>query len=67
MEKVKKSNMDFPWKLVWDKESKDVLLLRKIKGEFETINELFECNSKKDAIFKIDELGLKYNTLVEKW
>lgn len=61
MENVKKSNGSLPWKLVWDSETKEVLFLRKIEGEFETINELYETDNEKIIFDKINELGLKYH------
>lgn len=69
MENVKKSNGELPWKLVWDADTKDVLFCKKIKGEFETINELFESEFKIEVLKKINELGLKYNPniLEEEW
>jgi len=69
MENIKQSNGKLPWKLVWDEETKDVLFLKKIDGEFETINELYESKIKSDILFKINELGLKYNPkfLEEQW
>jgi hypothetical protein len=61
MEKIRKSDSVLSWKLVWDADTKDVLLLKKINGNFETINELFETKNKNDIYEKINELGLKYN------
>jgi hypothetical protein len=34
--------------------------LKKVEGELETINELYETDSEDKALKKIDELGLKY-------
>ena len=48
MEDVKKGDIKLSWKLVWDAETKDVLLLDQIEGEFETVNELFETKNKND-------------------
>ena len=69
MEKVKMSDNKLSWKLVWDVDTKDVLLLKQIKGEFETVNELFETKNKNDIYEKINELGLKYDpsTQEEEW
>lgn len=69
MKKIKNVSNDKPWKLVWDIETKDVLLLQEVKGEFETINELFEAKNKNDVYEKINELGLKYDPLLlaEEW
>lgn len=69
MENVKKSNGSLPWKLVWDEETKEVLFCKKIDGEFETINELYESKTKVGVLRKINELGLKYNPniLEEEW
>ena len=36
MKKIKNVDNDLLWKLVWDNDTKDVLLLKQIKGEFET-------------------------------
>lgn len=69
MENVKKSNVELPWKLVWDSETKDVLFCKKIDGEFETINEIYESKTKIGILRKINELGLKYNPNIieEEW
>ena len=69
MEKIKKADNSLSWKLVWDIDTKDVLLLKQIKGEFETVNELFETKNKNDIYEKINELGLKYDpsTQEEEW
>lgn len=69
MEKIKTSDNKLSWKLVWDVDTKDVLLLKQIKGEFETVNELFETKNKNDIYEKINELGLKYDpsTQEEEW
>jgi len=69
MDNIKKSNGILPWKLVWDAETKEVLFYKKIIGEFETINELYESKTKVDVLKKINELGLKYNPniLEEEW
>lgn len=61
MKKIKKVNSDLSWKLVWDKDTKDVLLFQKIEGDFETINELFEAENENDVYEKINELGLIYD------
>lgn len=61
MENVKKSNGNLPWKLVWDLDTKDVLFCKKIEGDFETINEMYESTSKFDVLRKINELGLNYD------
>ena len=57
---MKKNEMNNVWKLVWDSETKDVLLLKQIDGEFETVNEIFETKNKNDIYDKIYELGLRY-------
>jgi len=57
MKKIEKNNV---WKLVWDYETKDVLLLKQIEGDFETVNEIFEAKSKNEIYEKIFELGLRY-------
>ena len=69
MEKIKKADNSLSWKLVWDIDTKDVLLLKQIKGEFETVNELFETKNKNDVYDKISELGLKYDPSIqeEEW
>ena len=61
MEKIKNVDTYLLWKLVWDNDTKDVLLLKQIKGKFETVNELFETKNKNDVYDKINELGLKYD------
>lgn len=61
MKKVKSVNNNLSWKLVWDKDTKDVLLFQKIDGDFETINELFESKNENDVYEKINELGLIYD------
>jgi hypothetical protein len=65
MEKIKKVNNELTWKLVWDADTKDVLLLKQVEGEFETVNELFETKNKNDVYEKINELGLKYDPLIQ--
>jgi hypothetical protein len=65
METIKKAHAELPWKLVWDADTKDVLFLEQIEGEFETVNELFETKNKDDIYEKINELGLKYVPLLE--
>jgi len=69
MEKVKKSDKKLSWKLVWDADTKDVLFLKQINSELETVNELFETKNKNDVYEKISELGLKYDPLIldEEW
>lgn len=69
MENIKLSNGNLPWKLVWDADTSEVLLLKKIDGEFETINELFEDKTKISLYRKINELKLIYNPniLDEEW
>lgn len=68
MENLKKVDSKMSWKLVWDAETKDVLFLNQIEGEFETVNELFETKNKNDIYDKINELGLKYDpTIQEEW
>jgi len=68
METIKKAHGNLPWKLVWDADTKDVLLLEQVEGEFETVNELFESKNKDDAYDKINELGLKYDpSIQEDW
>ncbi len=67
MENFKKGD-NLSWKLVWDAETKDVLFLNQIEGEFETVNELFETKNKNDIYDKINELGLKYDPNIhEDW
>ena len=63
MEKIKKAGNQLSWKLVWDVDTKDVLFLKQVEGEFETVNELFETKNKNDIYDKINELGLKYDPL----
>ena len=65
MEKIKKSDNELSWKLVWDADTKDVLFLNQVKGEFETVNELFETKNKDDVYDKINELGLKYDPSIQ--
>lgn len=69
MRKIKNVDNDLSWKLVWDEETKDVLIFKQIKGKFETINKLFEASDKNVVYDKINELGLKYNPslLEEEW
>jgi hypothetical protein len=68
MEKIKRADNELSWKMVWDAETKDVLFLRQVEGEFETVNELFETKNKDDIYDKINELGLKYDpTIQEEW
>ena len=69
MKKVRKSDTELSWKLVWDAETKDVLFLKQLKGEFETVNELFETKNQYDIYDKINELGLKYDPSIldEEW
>jgi len=69
MRKIKNVDNDLSWKLVWDEETKDVLIFKQIKGKFETINKLFEASDKNVVYDKINELGLKYDPslLEEKW
>jgi len=68
MEKIKNAGTELSWKLVWDADTKDVLFLNQVKGEFETVNELFETKNKNDVYEKIDELGLKYDpSIQEEW
>lgn len=64
MEKIKKSDNELSWKLVWDADTKDVLLFKQIRGEFQTVNELFETKNKYEIYDKIDELGLKYDSSI---
>ena len=61
MRKIKNVDNDLSWKLVWDEETKDVLIFKQIKGKFETINKLFEASDKNVVYDKINELGLKYD------
>lgn len=61
MEKFKNSDNVLSWKLVWDAETKDVLLLKQIDSDIETVNELFEAKNINDIYNKIKELELKYN------
>ena len=65
MEKIKKSGKSLSWKLVWDADTKDVLLLKQVEGEFETVNELFETKNQSDIYEKISELGLKYDPSIQ--
>jgi len=67
MKKIKKSNKELSWKLVWDSDTKDVLFLKQIVGEFEAVNELelFETKNKNDIDDKIRELGLKYDPSIQ--
>lgn len=65
MKKIKNVDNDLLWKLVWDNDTKDVLLLKQIKGEFETVNELFETKNKFEVYDKISELGLKYDPSIQ--
>jgi len=58
---MKKLENGSVWKLIWDAETKDVLLLKNIECELETMNELFETRNKNDIYKKINELGLIYN------
>ena len=70
MKNLKNLNNELPWKLVWDNETKDVLLLKKINGDLETINELFESKYEQDIYNKINELGLKFDPILleeEEW
>jgi len=68
MEKIKKADNKLSWKLVWDADTKDVLFLNQIEGEFETVNELFETKNKNDVYDKINELGLNYDPSInEEW
>ena len=55
--------------MVWDADTKDVLFLKQINSELETVNELFETKNKNDVYEKISELGLKYDPLIldEEW
>jgi hypothetical protein len=65
METIRKANIELPWKLVWDADTKDVLFLKQVGGEFETVNELFETKNKDEVWNKIVELGLKYDPNIE--
>ena len=65
MKKIRKSGKELSWKLVWDADTKDVLLLKQVEGEFETVNELFETKNQNDIYDKINELGLKYDPLIQ--
>jgi len=69
MDNVRKSNGNLPWKLVWDLDTKEVLFCKKINGEIETINELYESKTKFGVLKKIKKLKLKYNPkiLEEEW
>jgi hypothetical protein len=68
MEKIRKADNELSWKLVWYADTKDVLFLNQIEGEFETVNELFETKNKNDVYDKINELGLKYDPSInEEW
>lgn len=68
MKKIRKSDNELSWKLVWDADSKDVLFLNQVEGRFETVNELFETKNPEDIYDKIKELGLKYDpTIQEEW
>jgi len=65
MEKIRKADKKLSWKLVWDADTKDVLFLKRIEGEFETVNELFETKNQNDLYDKINELGLKYDPSIQ--
>jgi hypothetical protein len=65
MEKIKKADNELSWKMVWDSDTKDVLFLKQVKGEFETVNELFETKNKNDIYDKINELGLIYDPVIQ--
>lgn len=65
MKKIRKSDNELSWKLVWDADTKDVLFLKQVNGEFETVNELFETKNQNDVYDKINELGLKYDPLIQ--
>lgn len=65
MEKIKKAKQKLSWKLVWDAETKDVLFLKQVEGEFETVNELFETKNENDLYDKINELGLNYDPSIQ--
>ena len=65
MEKVRKADKKLSWKLVWDADTKDVLFLKQVEGEFETVNELFETKNQNDIYEKINELGLRYDPLIQ--
>jgi hypothetical protein len=69
MEEIRKSDNELSWKLVWDSDTKDVLFLNQVECEFETVNELFETKNKNDVYEKINELGLKYDPVIqeEEW
>jgi hypothetical protein len=69
MKRIKNVDSDLSWKLVWDEETKDVLIFKQIKGKFETINNLFEASDKTAVYDKINQLGLKYDPsiLEEEW
>jgi len=65
---MEKINNELSWKMVWDTDTKDVLFLKRIKGEFETVNKLFETKNKNDIYDKINELGLNYDpSIQEEW
>ena len=65
MKNFKTTGNELSWKMVWDADTKDVLFLKQIKGEFETVNELFETKNKNDVYDKIYELGLKYDPSIQ--
>lgn len=65
MENIRTTENELSWKMVWDADTKDVLFLKQIKGEFETVNELFETKNKNDVYDKIIELGLKYDPSIQ--
>lgn len=69
MKNFMKSNNVLSWKLVWDADTKDVLLLKQIDSDIETVNELFETKNINDIYDKIIELGLKYDPIEcqEEW
>jgi hypothetical protein len=69
MKKIKKFDKGLSWKLVWDSDTKDVLFLKQIEGEFEAVNELelFETKNKNDIDDKIRELGLKYDPSIQEY
>ena len=65
METIKMADKELSWKMVWDSDTKDVLFLKQVKGEFETVNELFQTKNKNDIYDKIYELGLKYDPTIQ--
>lgn len=69
MENLEMLDNVLSWKLVWDRDTKDVLFLNQV-GKIETENEIFETKNQNEIYEKITELGLKYNPSIldnEEW